>query len=281
MIGTNTMELEENTELEILKEFEIFSPNTGDEANSGRTLEDDLKELAKEYNKMEGALNMSKEKNKEKEEKNIIERQKLVEQVLKNGVPKLIRPNVNIKERITAIYPYTNEKGNILYEMVRQREGQPYCCRRPTGNGEYEYSIKGIERVIYNLPRIKQAIRNKEIIFIVEGESKVETLTELGFAATTVAFNQYNKWYSSYNEFLKGAEGVIIIQDDDQFGLNFSNNTYAVLRQIFTEENIGIIPITEICPELNKQGADITDVRAFMRDDEKLKLILKSIASQI
>lgn len=274
MAKSNAMKLEENTGLEILKEFEIFSPDTKDETNSSRTLEDDLKELAEEYNKMEVDLNMKKEKN-------IIERQKLVEQVLKNGVPKLIRPNVNIKERITAIYPYTNEKGNILYEMVRQREGQPYCCRRPTGNGEYEYSIKGIERVIYNLPRIKQAIKNKEIVFIVEGESKVETLTELGFAATTVAFNQYNKWYSSYNEFLKGAEGAIIIQDDDQFGLDFANNTYTVLRQMFSEEKIGIMPITEICPELNKQGADITDVRDFMRDDEKLKLILESIASQI
>ena len=218
---------------------------------------------------------------KEKEEKNIIERQKLVEQVLKNGVPKLIRPNVNIKERITAIYPYTNEKGNILYEMVRQREGQPYCCRRPTGNGEYEYSIKGIERVIYNLPRIKQAIKNKEIIFIVEGESKVATMTELQIPATTVAFRFANKWESSHNEFLKGAAGIIILQDDDQFGLDFANNTYTVLRQMFAEEKIGIMPITDICPEINKQGAGITDVRDFMRDDEKLKLILESIASQI
>ena len=41
------------------------------------------------------------------------------------------------------------------------------------------------------------------------------------------------------------------------------------------------MPISEICPNLNKLGADITDVREYMRDDEKLTLILKSIASQI
>lgn len=275
MAKSNTMKLEENTGLEILKEFEIFSPDTKDETNSCMTLEDDLKKLAEEYNKMEVDLNMKKTNN-------IIENQKHVEKIEKEIIPKLIKPHVNIKERITAIYPYTDEKGNIIYEMVRQREGQPYICRRPKENGEYEYSIKGIERVIYNLPRIKQAIRNKEIIFIVEGESKVETLTELGFAAaTTVAFRFANKWESRYNEFLKGASGVIILQDDDQFGVDFANNTYMVLRQIFSEEKIGIMPITDICPEINKQGADITDVREYMRNDEKLKLILKSIASQI
>ena len=277
MTKSNNMKSGENNGLEILKEFEIFSPDTKDETNSSRTLEDDLRELAEEYNKKEVDLNMKKEK----EEKNIIEKQKLVKQVLEDEIPKLIRPNVLVKEKIIAIYPYTDEKGKNLYEMVRQRESRPFCCRVPIENGDYIYSIYGVRRVIYNLPRIQKAIKNKEIVFIVEGESKVETLTELGFAATTVAFRFANKWESRYNEFLKGASGVIILQDDDQFGIDFANNTYSVLRQIFDEEKIGIMPITEICTEINKQGADITDVRDFMRDDEKLKLILESIASQI
>ena len=50
---------------------------------------------------------------------------------------------------------------------------------------------------------------------------------------------------------------------------------------MFSEDKIGIMPITSICPEINKQGADITDVREFMKDDERLTLILKTIASQI
>lgn len=196
-------------------------------------------------------------------------------------LPKLVRPTVGTKNRITAVYPYKDEKDNTLYEIIRQREGQPYLCRRPTEDEEYEYSIKGIRKVIYNLPRILQAIKNEEVIFITEGESKVDTLTELNIPATTVLGKQPNKWNSDYNSLIEGAKGIIILQDDDQNGINFANTTYSTLREILPEEKIGILPITSICPELEKQGADITDVKEFMKNDEKLSLILNSIASQI
>lgn len=194
----------------------------------------------------------------------------------------LIRPSVGVKkQKITSIYPYKDEEGTILYEIVRQREGQPYICRRPTEDGKYEYSIKGVRKVIYNLPKVLEAIKNKEVIFITEGESKCDTLSDLNIVGTTAPFMLPNKWNSSYNKFLDGAKGVIIIQDDDQNGINFANNTYTTLREIFPEEKIGIMPISAICPNINKQGADITDIREYIRNDEKLKLILESIASQL
>ena len=196
-------------------------------------------------------------------------------------IPQLIRPTSSKKEKIIGINQYKDEKGNVLYEVVKQREGEPYLCRQPIGNGEYEYSIKNVRRVIYNLPAVLEAIEKGEVIFITEGESKVDTLSELKITATTVFSKYTNKWKEYYNQFLDGARGVIILQDDDQNGIEYANNTYTTLKEMFSEDKIGIMPITSICPEINKQGADITDVREFMKDDERLTLILKTIASQI
>lgn len=196
-------------------------------------------------------------------------------------IPQLIRPTSSKKEKIIGINQYKDEKGNVLYEVVKQREGKPYLCRQPIGDGEYEYSIQNVRRVIYNLPAVLEAIKKGEVIFITEGESKVDTLSELGITATTVFSKYTNKWKEYYNQFLDGARGVIILQDDDQNGIEYANNTYTTLKEMFSEDKIGIMPITSICPEINKQGADITNVREFMKDDEKLTLILKTIASQI
>ena len=157
-------------------------------------------------------------------------------------IPQLIRPTSSKKEKIIGINQYKDEKGNVLYE---------------------------------------EAIEKGEVIFITEGESKVDTLSELKITATTVFSKYTNKWKEYYNQFLDGARGVIILQDDDQNGIEYANNTYTTLKEMFSEDKIGIMPITSICPEINKQGADITDVREFMKDDERLTLILKTIASQI
>ena len=126
-------------------------------------------------------------------------------------IPKLIRPNISKREKIVDVYQYTDENGNIQYELVKQREGEPYLCRQPIGDGEYEYSIQNVRRVIYNLPAVLEAIKKGEVIFITEGESKVDTLSELGITATTVFSKSTNKWKEYYNQFLDGARGVIIL----------------------------------------------------------------------
>ena len=114
-------------------------------------------------------------------------------------IPQLIRPTNSKKEKIIGINQYKDEKGNVLYEVVKQREGEPYLCRQPIGNGEYEYSIKKVRRVIYNLPAVLEAIEKGEVIFITEGESKVDTLSELKITATTVLSKYTNKWKEYYN----------------------------------------------------------------------------------
>ncbi|PKD43771.1 hypothetical protein [Rhodohalobacter barkolensis] len=117
------------------------------------------------------------------------------------------------KKRIVATYPYTDENGELLFEAVRfhpksfrQRVKQP--------NGEYTWSLKGVRRVIYNLPDVIRAIEENRPVFLVEGEKDADALEKRGLVATTTPMGA-GKWQDSYNEFFKNADVIILPDNDD------------------------------------------------------------------
>jgi putative DNA primase/helicase len=55
-----------------------------------------------------------------------------------------------------AVYPYTDESGNVLFEVVRY-EPKTFAQRRPDGQGGYIYNINGVRRVLYKLPDVLRA----------------------------------------------------------------------------------------------------------------------------
>ena len=71
----------------------------------------------------------------------------------------------NQEPREVAMYDYTNEAGELLYQVVRY-EPKDFRQRRPSGNGEWIYNLKRIPRVPYRLPSIKPAIDSKETIYM-------------------------------------------------------------------------------------------------------------------
>ncbi len=113
---------------------------------------------------------------------------------------------------IIATYPYQNELGNILFEVVR-KEPKGFFQRRPDGCGGYINDIKGIEPTIYRLPLVIKAIASNDLVIIVEGEKDVENLIKLGFTATTSPMGA-GKWRSSYSNAFSGAI-VAILPDND------------------------------------------------------------------
>jgi AAA domain len=76
--------------------------------------------------------------------------------------------------------------------------------------------MQGVRRVLYKLPALYRAITHKMPVHIVEGEKDADNLMKLGLAATTNPGGA-GKWQSSYNEFLRGAD-VILVPDNDQAG---------------------------------------------------------------
>jgi putative DNA primase/helicase len=116
-----------------------------------------------------------------------------------------------VQRRIVATYDYTDEHGNLLYQIVRYQP-KDFKQRRPDGCGGWTWR-KGARQVLYRLPEVLEA----PIVFVVEGERDVETLREHGFVATTNAGGAKSLWAPQYTEALRGRE-VILIPDNDQPG---------------------------------------------------------------
>jgi putative DNA primase/helicase len=113
--------------------------------------------------------------------------------------------------RIVATYDYTDEHGNLLYQVVRYQP-KDFKQRRPDGCGGWVWR-KSARQVLYRLPEVLEA----PIVFVVEGERDVETLREHGLVATTNAGGAKAHWAPQYTESLRGHE-VILIPDNDAPG---------------------------------------------------------------
>jgi hypothetical protein len=123
----------------------------------------------------------------------------------------LWQPEHTQNSQIVATYDYTDENGNLLYQVVRY-EPKDFKQRRPDGRGGWTWR-KGTRQVLYHLPEVLEA----PIVFVVEGERDVETLRDYGFVATTNAGGAKAHWAPQFTEALRGRE-VILIPDNDAPG---------------------------------------------------------------
>ena len=112
---------------------------------------------------------------------------------------------------IVATYDYTDETGQLLYQVVR-REPKSFQQRRPDGLGGWIWK-KNERQVLYRLIDVIGA----SIVFVVEGEKDVESLRAHGFVATTNAGGAEAPWLPAFTEALRGRE-VILIPDNDAPG---------------------------------------------------------------
>jgi hypothetical protein len=84
-------------------------------------------------------------------------------------------------KRIVATYDYHDEDGRLLFQKVRL-EPKSFYQRRPDGVGGWINEIKGVRRVLYNLPELRA--RPNETIYFVEGEKDVISGAKLGLLTT-------------------------------------------------------------------------------------------------
>jgi putative DNA primase/helicase len=118
------------------------------------------------------------------------------------------------RKRIVAEYDYTDERGELLYQVVRF-EPKDFRQRRPDGRGGWAWNLNGVRRVPYRLPQLLES-NQQTTVFIVEGEKDADRLASLGLVATTNASGA-GKWRSEYNEHLPGRH-VCILPDNDEPG---------------------------------------------------------------
>ncbi len=174
---------------------------------------------------------------------------------------------------VVAKYPYTNEEGEVVYEIHRMKNAeQPFYAVRPLGNGEFKTGLGKVKTIPYNLPNLLKSKEDGDVIFVTEGESKADILNELGYVATTVPFKGTDKWTSKYNKYLKYAN-VLIVADNDNNSREFAENTFEEISDVANK--VGILELTSIYQDL-KEGGDIEDLRNIVNDDQQLKEVLDS-----
>jgi hypothetical protein len=118
-------------------------------------------------------------------------------------------PKANRRE--AAAYDYTDETGKLVFQCVRFTP-KGFAQRRPDGKGGWLWNLQGVRLVPYHLPQVVKASE----VWVVEGEKDADTLTALGFTATTNPMGA-EKWRADYNQHFKG-KAVIICGDTDTPG---------------------------------------------------------------
>jgi hypothetical protein len=114
--------------------------------------------------------------------------------------------------RLTANrYDYTDEKGNLLFQVCRFLP-KDFRQRRPDGNGGWIDNTRGVRRVLYQLPKVIAA----QTVAIAEGEKDCDSLTKAGMIATCNPGGA-GKWRNEYSETLRGKD-IVIFGDDDEPG---------------------------------------------------------------
>ncbi len=151
--------------------------------------------------------------------------------------------------RIVATYPYTDENGNLLFEVVR-KEPKDFRQRRPDGVGGWIWSLKDVRRVLFRLPEIVEAVDAGRWIYLVEGEKDADNLARLGLDVTTSPGGAGN-WQAAYSETLRGAR-VAILPDNDEPGRRHVDSVAAALATGTAE--VRVVELPGLPP-----GGDVSD----------------------
>lgn len=119
-----------------------------------------------------------------------------------------------------AEYSYSNEDGEILFEVVRF-PGKKFRTRKMNKAGDWVYkSMSAMPKLLYRLPWVVQA----DTVFVLEGEKDANRVHGLmlvdsqgkEIAATTNSHGA-GKWKKQHTEALKGKR-VLLIGDNDSRG---------------------------------------------------------------
>jgi putative DNA primase/helicase len=149
------------------------------------------------------------------------------------------------KKRIVKTYDYTDEAGNLLFQVIRYHP-KDFRQRTPDGKGGWIWNMNNIRLVPFHLPSVLKA----DNIIITEGEKDVESLRAWGLVATCNPMGA-GKWelqsktkgeiIRPYNEYFRGKK-VLIVPDNDESGRRHSAQVAANLEGIAESVKVVVLP---------------------------------------
>ncbi len=171
-------------------------------------------------------------------------------------------------KQIVEVYDYTDENGNLLYQIVRF-EPKGFALRKPDGQGGWNWSANGVEKTLYHLPEIQKAKENNGIVIFCEGEKDVQNVqAKLDLPATTSPLGA-SAWKNEYANLLTGLD-VVILPDNDEAGIKHAEK---VANSIYNKaQSVKIINL----PNLSEKE-DVTDwIEKGGNGEQLLELISKT-----
>lgn len=156
--------------------------------------------------------------------------------------------------RVSVSYDYTDEGGNLLYQVVRL-EPKDFRQRRPDGNGGWIWSVKDVRQVPFHLAQLLDAPRDKPV-FVVEGEKDVLRLESLGLVATCNSGGA-GKWPDALNEHFT-CKRVVILPDNDEPGHKHAEKVFEALSLVKVDVRVvylaGLLPKGDVSDWLDGGG---------------------------
>jgi 5S rRNA maturation endonuclease (ribonuclease M5) len=190
------------------------------------------------------------------------------------------------KKEEEATFDYTDERGQLLFQVVRFRfknpdgslvttpDGKPKKTflqrHRDPKTGAWIWNVQGVRLVPYRLPDLIKAVAAPKTVLIVEGEKKVDALREVGLQATCGPMGA-GKWRAEFAPYFAGAH-VVILPDNDTPGQDHGRQIAASLHG--AAKSVKVLTL----PDLPHKGDVIDWLTAGHNAGELKNLVAKAPA---
>jgi hypothetical protein len=154
------------------------------------------------------------------------------------------------RQRVSATYDYTDETGELLYQVLRT-DPKGFRQRRPDGRGGWVWNLGDVRRVPYRLPELLEAVAGGLTVFVCEGEKDADAAVRAGLRATCSPAGA-GKWrdeYSTYFANVGKPVDVVVVADKDVPGYRHARDVARSLQPVVGDVRVGL-------PEFGKDLAD-------------------------
>lgn len=166
------------------------------------------------------------------------------------------------------VYEYQDELGNLRFLVVRtiRDNKKSFVQFSPSEDGRWRSTRRGVKPLLFRLPKVLDAVRRGERIYIVEGEKCVEACEALGLVATCNPGGA-GKWQRDFGAVLRNAV-VAVLPDNDDPGLRHAQDIAGQLQ-----DRVAELRVVQL-PGLTLKG-DIADWRKAGGTREQLEALVQ------
>lgn len=169
---------------------------------------------------------------------------------------------------------YTTETGETFAKkvIVSKSDGKKNCFWTVWNGNGWTTGLCGKTAPLYNYAELSHT---SGTVYFAEGEKDAETLSRMGYTATTGA-NGANgtKWSDEYTEVLKGRD-VVILTDNDDKGVEYGE--FIADHVVDVAASVKIVPAVRIMPTIKVKG-DISDIVETIGETDAKEALERAIS---